>query len=205
MWKQPIGAGWSSFAVAGEYCFTNEQRAGDECLVCYRIRDGQQIWVNTHTERFSEISGGEGPRATPAFDNGKLYSLGATGILQCVDASDGQTLWENNILKSNDVANCLFGMCGSPLVIDGKVIVSPGGKGCSLVAYDKLSGELIWKGGSAKASYSSPVPMRLCGIQQILIFNGDGLSSHDLKTGQVLWHVDWVSNTTEKNLSLIHI
>ena len=199
MWKQPVGAGWSSFAVASEYCFTNEQRADKECLVCYRIRDGQQIWVNSHDERFSEISGGEGPRATPAIDNGKLYSLGATGILKCVEASNGQTVWETNILKSNDVTNCLFGMCGSPLVIGEKVIVSPGGKGCSLVAYDKTSGDLIWKGGDAKASYSSPVAMQLCGVPQILIFNGDGLSAHDLQSGRVLWHVDWVSNASEKN------
>jgi len=199
MWKQPIGAGWSSFAVAGEYCFTLEQRGDDECLVGYRIVDGKQIWVNSRSERFSEISGGEGPRATPTYDAGFLYSLGATGVLQRVDATNGKTVWETNILRDIEGANCIFGMCGSPLVTDGKVIVSPGGKGNSLVAYDKLRGDKVWQAGDSDASYSSPVRVKLCGVDQILIFNGDGLYSHDMKSGSVLWHVDWVSNVEEKN------
>lgn len=199
MWKQPIGAGWSSFAVAGKYCFTLEQRGEEECLVCYRVKDGKQIWINSRVERFSEISGGEGPRSTPTLDNGFLYSLGATGMLQCVDARTGQTMWDVDALQFNDGTNCLFGMCGSPLVTDGKVIVSPGGKGCSLVAFDKLDGSLVWKSGDADASYSSPVRMKLCGVDQVLNFNGDGLYSHDLATGSVLWQIDWVSNEDEKN------
>ena len=199
MWKQPIGAGWSSFAVAGQYCFTLEQRGDQECLVCYRIADGKQMWVNSRVERFSEITGGEGPRSTPTFDNGLLYSLGATGMLQCVDASTGDTMWDADALQFNDGTNCLFGMCGSPLVTDRKVIVGPGGKGCSLVAFDKHNGGLVWKSGDADASYSSPVRMQLCGVDQVLNFNGDGLDSHDLETGSVLWHIDWISNEDEKN------
>ncbi len=199
MWKQSIGAGWSSFAVAGEYCFTFEQRGDDECIVCYRIEDGQQVWISSRAERFREISGGEGPRATPTFDNGFLYCLGATGMLQCVDARSGDTMWDADVLQFNEGTNCLFGMCGSPLVTDGKVIVSPGGKGCSLVAFDKLNGDLVWKNGDADASYSSPVQVKLCGVEQILNFNGDGLFAHDLASGEVLWQIDWVSNEDEKN------
>ena len=199
MWKQSIGAGWSSFAVAGRYGFTLEQRGDEECLVCYRIEDGKQMWINSRVERFSENTGGEGPRSTPTFDNGFLYSLGATGMLQCVDAANGDTMWDTDALQFNSGANCLFGMCGSPLVTDGKVIVSPGGKGSSLVAFDKHNGDLVWRSGDADASYSSPVLGKLCGIDQVLNFNGDGLDSHDLETGAVLWHIDWVSNEDEKN------
>lgn len=199
MWKQAIGAGWSSFAVAGDYCFTLEQRGDEECLVCYQVSDGQQVWVNSWAARFSELSGGEGPRGTPTFDEGLLYSLGATGILRCVDATDGKTVWEKDILAGDQAKNCIFGMCGSPLVTDGKVIVSPGGEATSLIAFDQTDGNLIWQNGNADASYSSPVRMSLCGVEQILIFNGDGLFSHDLESGEVLWSVDWLSNEEEKN------
>ena len=199
MWKQPIGAGWASFAVVGEHCFTLEQRGDEECLVCYRVKDGKQVWINARAERFREISGGEGPRATPTYSDGLLYSLGATGVLQCVDARTGGTVWETDVLQFNDGTNCLFGMCGSPLVTDGKVIVAPGGSGCSLVAFDKQSGHLVWKNGDADASYSSPVQMRLCGVDQVLNFNGDGLFAHDLSTGTVLWNIEWISNEDEKN------
>ena len=199
MWKQPIGAGWSSFAVVGKYCFTLEQRSDEECLVCYRIEDGKQIWINSRTARFREISGGEGPRSTPTFDDGFLYSLGATGFLRCVDARTGNTIWDIDALQYNEGTNCIFGMCGSPLVTDGKVIVSPGGKGGSLVAFDKQTGDLVWKSGDADASYSSPVLMKLCGVDQVLNFNGDGLFAHRLSDGKVMWHIEWISNEDEKN------
>jgi outer membrane protein assembly factor BamB len=199
LWKQPIGSGWSSFAIVGPWCFTQEQRASEECLVCYEKETGKQIWCNTGQERFSEITGGEGPRATPTYDSGYLYALGATGVLKCVDAKDGTTKWETDILIDHAAENCYFGMCASPLVVDNKVIVSPGGKGSSLVAYDKTNGELIWKDGDGDASYSSPVAMTISGVDQILIFNGDGLFAHDMATGTVLWHIDWISNEEEKN------
>jgi outer membrane protein assembly factor BamB len=199
MWKQPIGSGWSSFVVVGSWCFTQEQRSSQECLVCYEIETGKQVWCNSSVERFSEITGGEGPRATPAYDNGFLYALGATGILKCVDARDGVTKWETDILIDHDAQNCYFGMCASPLIANEKVIVSPGGENSSLVAYDKNDGNVIWKSGSADASYSSPVRMTIAETDQILIFNGDGLYAHETETGKVLWQVDWISNEEEKN------
>ncbi len=199
LWKQPIGSGWSSFVIVGPWCFTQEQRAAEECLVCYETKTGKQVWCNSGQERFSEITGGEGPRATSAFDGGFLYALGATGVLKCVDATSGTTRWEADILIEHAAENCYFGMCASPLIVDNKVIVSPGGKGNSLVAYDKSDGKLVWKGGDGDASYSSPVAMTIAGVDQILIFNGDGLFAHDEATGNVLWHIDWVSNEEEKN------
>ncbi len=199
LWKQPIGSGWSSFAIVGSWCFTQEQRASEECLVCYEKETGKQVWCNSGQERFSEITGGEGPRATPTFDDGFLYALGATGVLKCVNAADGTTQWETDILIDHAAENCYFGMCASPLIVDDKVIVSPGGKGSSLVAYDKSNGRLIWKAGDADASYSSPVRMTISGVEKILIFNGDGLFAHDSVTGTVLWQIDWISNEEEKN------
>lgn len=199
LWKQPIGSGWSSFAIVGSWCFTQEQRASTECVVCYEIDSGRQVWCNSSSERFSELTGGEGPRATPTYHKGYLYALGATGILKCVKADSGETQWQTDILAEHQTSNCLFGMCGSPLVADNKIIVSPGGEGNSLVAYDLADGSLIWKAGDADGSYSSPVRMRIADTDQVLIFNGDGLYAHRTDSGQIIWHIDWISNDREKN------
>jgi len=198
-WRKKIGAGWSSFAVAGDYFFTMEQRGDAECTTCYELESGRTAWMFTAAERFSEITGGEGPRSTPTFDNGFLYTMGATGVLNCLDAVNGQRMWSVDVLAEHDAMNCYYGMCASPLIDDNRVIVNPGGKGASLAAYDKRNGDLIWAAGDAQSSYASPQRVTLCGIPQILNFNADGLFSHRPSDGKVLWQVPWISNQAERN------
>jgi outer membrane protein assembly factor BamB len=199
LWKQPIGSGWSSFAVVGEYCVTQEQRRDEETIVCYELRTGHELWIHRDRAHFYEATGGEGPRATPTIARGRVYALGATGILNCLDGGSGQRLWSVNVLTDNKVDNRIFGMAGSPLVVGSMVIVSPGGKESSLVAYDTARGEPIWKAGDAGASYSSPQLAELCDSSQVLSFNAEGLFAHDLADGQVLWSIPWVSNPAERN------
>jgi outer membrane protein assembly factor BamB len=199
LWRQPIGRGWSSFAVVGEYCVTQEQRGEHETVVCYALKTGRECWVHQDLANFYEMTGGGGPRATPTIHNGRVYSLGATGILNCLDGSTGRRIWSVNILKQNQVENRLFGMVGSPLLIDGKVIVSPGAKGNSLVAYDQQDGKKLWGAGDAGASYSAPQLCRLAGRRQILNFNAEGLFAHGLDNGELLWSIPWISHTEERN------
>lgn len=199
LWKQPVGSGWSSFAVVGDYCLTQEQRGKDEATVCYELRSGREVWSHCDRVRFQEPTSGEGPRATPTIVDGRVYALGATGILNCLAGSTGKRLWSVNVLDDNRVANRIFGMTGSPLVIGSMVIVSSGGRGTSLAAYDANAGEKIWSGGDADASYSSPQLAELCGLRQVLCFNAEGLFAHDLSDGKVLWSVPWVSNPAERN------
>ncbi len=199
LWRRSVGAGWSSFAVVGNYCVTQEQRGDHEAVVCYELLTGKPCWVHLDRARFYEFTSREGPRATPTIADGLVYSLGATGILNCLDGSSGKPLWSVNILRDNETENCLFGTTASPLVVEDMVVVSPGGTGRSLAAYDKISGKRVWRAGDADASYSSPQLATIAGRRQILSFNGDGLFSHDVETGAVLWSVPWVSNPSEKN------
>jgi outer membrane protein assembly factor BamB len=199
LWRHPIGRGWSSFAVVGNYCVTQEQRSEDEVVACYELKTGRESWTHRDPARFFEVSGDGGPRATPTIHHGRVYTLGATGILNCLDGATGKRIWSVDVLKSNNVSNRLFGMVGSPLVIDEMVIVSPGAKQSSLVAYDIEDGRKLWGGGSAEASYSSPQFAELAGRRQILNFNGEGLFAHAVTDGHVLWSYPWVSNPTEKN------
>lgn len=199
LWRQPVGLAWSSFAVVGDYAVTQEQRGDDEAVVCYELRTGREVWEWRDAARFVEVTSGLGPRATPAIHDGQVYSLGATGILNCLDGRDGRRIWSVDILHDNGVENRIFGMVGSPLISGSMVVVCPGGAGSSLAAYDLRTGESVWKGGDADASYSSPHAARLCGREQIFAFNADGIFGHEARTGEVLWSFPWISNPAERN------
>lgn len=199
LWRQPVGVGWSSFSTAGGYCFTMEQRGEQEAVVCYEIQTGKQIWEHRDTAYFKESTGGNGPRTTPTIDNGRVISLGATGILNCLDAATGEAFWTRNILTDAQIENRIFGMCGSPLVAGDLVIACPGGQGASVAAWNLQTGKPVWKGGSAESSYSSPQLAEMLGESVVLNFNAEGLCAHALADGRELWSYPWVSNPDEKN------
>lgn len=192
VWRHPVGPGWSSFAVVGDRLFTQEQRGEEEVVVCYGAREGEQLWVHSDRARFSESLGGDGPRGTPTVVDSRVYALGGTGLLNCLDAATGEAVWQRDILKDagdgERVGNIDWGMAGSPLVREGLVYVAPGGeKGKSVIAYDAASGEIRWGSGNANASYAAPRIETIEGVPQLLVFDGDGLKSYDPSNGEVLW------------------
>ena len=194
LWRHPVGRGWSSFAVVQGRAFTQEQRDELECVVCYDVKSGQQIWVHEDAERFDEPLGGPGPRATPTIHDAHIYSLGATGLLNCLDAISGELLWQKNILKEVDAFNIEWAMAGSPLIVGDLVIANPGGdKGKSVIAFDRLNGETIWTAGSEKASYAAPTCRTLLGQKQLIIFDGEGVKGYLPESGTKLWNVVWTN------------
>lgn len=198
VWRQPVGGGYAAFVNVGEVLFTIEQRGEQESVVCYDAKTGQERWVHAYAALFHETLGGDGPRATPTVSEGRLYALGATGELRCLDAASGQFVWSVNILQANQAANLDWGMSGSPLVFDGKVVVNPGTqKGTAdshaLVAFRASDGQLLWATGTGKAGYASPMLAQLADRRQILVFDADGLSGYDAETGAPLWQHPWKS------------
>ncbi len=202
VWRKPVGPGWSGFAVRGDYAFTQEQRGEEEAVTCYRVSDGELLWMTKSPGRFASAMGGIGPRATPTLHaDGRLYTVGATGTLQCLDACSGTVHWSKNILSENAGADHNHGICGSPLLVDDLVIVAPTGTANSaLVAYDRLTGERRWQAGQALASYSSPALLELHGRKQVVLHTQQVLESHDPATGQLLWEFPW-SNQNVNNCS----
>ena len=140
LWSRDVGAGWSSFAVADRICVTQEQRSDTEFVVCYDLETGDELWKRGEDVRYSNAAGGEGPRATPTIDGEHVFTFGATGILNCRRVSDGASVWRRDILVENGLENLGHGMCGSPLVVNDLVLVSPGGTGTSLIALNRKDG-----------------------------------------------------------------
>jgi outer membrane protein assembly factor BamB len=192
IWRRPIGPGWSSFAVVGDRLYTQEQRGEDELVACYDAGNGQPVWFHRDRARFWEALAGAGPRATPTYDAGRIYALGATGILNCLDAATGELLWSRRLTDDTGAEVPDWGFAGSPLLIDDLVIVHAGGPdGKAVVAYDRLSGEPRWFAPAGTVSYSSPHLAMIDGVAQVLILTGDGATSIDPLNGTVLWEYSW--------------
>lgn len=196
LWRIPVGPGWSGFCVVNGFAFTQEQIGDDECVSCYRLADGTPVWRHGEKLRFESAMGGDGPRATPTFNGGRLYAVGATGRLVCLEAASGKKVWSADLATDFAIENNLdHGVCGSPLVDGDRVIVCPTGEGGpSLAAYHKDTGKLLWDQGTERASYSSPVIWEVDGSRQILLHNAAGLAGHDAATGRPLWLFAWTNS-----------
>jgi outer membrane protein assembly factor BamB len=188
IWRRQVGPAWSSFAVSDGLVYTEEQRGEFEEVVCYNEKTGDPVWTHRDAARFWESNGGAGPRSTPALRDGHVYTFGATGILNALDAADGRVVWTRNAASDAGVQVPEWGFASSPLVTGELVIVAVAGK---LAAYDLGTGNRRWLGPEGRVSYSSPQLMNLGGVPQIVLLNGDGAISVGLQDGTLLWKHVW--------------
>lgn len=207
LWRHPVGLGWGGFAVVGDLAVTQEQRGENESIVAYHRQTGVELWCHQDRARFTDTHG-NGPRATPTIAHGRVFTMGATGILNCLDASSGSLIWQQATLPADRAANLLWGMAGSPLVVDELVIVSPGagsradaGQGRALVAYRLDDGAQAWASGDDPAAYASPMLVEFSGQKQILTFNGAGLRGFTLD-GSSLWFFPWLTQGEQQRVNV---
>jgi outer membrane protein assembly factor BamB len=188
LWRRPIGPGWSSFAVNGDFIYTQEQRGEDEVVSCYRLSTGAPVWGHRDPIRFWESNAGAGPRGTPTVHDGRVYTMGATGVLNALDARTGAKLWSRN--AATDTAKTVpdWGIASSPLVIDDLVIVAVAGQ---LAAYDVRTGAPRWIGETGGGGYSSPHVATIDGVPQILLLRGARTISVAPADGTLLWEHSW--------------
>jgi outer membrane protein assembly factor BamB len=192
VWRHRVGPAWSSFAVVGRRAYTQEQRGESEAVVCYDAETGGELWAHEDEGRHSDPPAGPGPRATPSFHDGKVYAVGATGRLNCLDAASGRPLWHRDILADSGAEFPKFGFASSPLVTQEVVAVFAGGpNGKSVLAYHASSGEPAWSGGEGLVSYCSPQPTHVDGGDEILVTTETGLIALDPATGALRWRHAW--------------
>jgi outer membrane protein assembly factor BamB len=188
LWRRPIGPGWSSFAVHGNLLYTQEQRGDDEIVACYNATTGEPVWRHRDAARFWESNAGAGPRATPSLSDGRVYTLGATGILNVLDAGDGTVLWSRDVATDANAEVPIWGFSGSPLVVEDVVVVAAAGQ---LVAYDLATGDRRWLGPTGGGGYSSPHLATIDGVTQVLMMSQAGAISVTPADGTVLWEHAW--------------
>ena len=191
LWRRPIGPGWSSFAVRGGLLYTQEQRGSDEVVACYNVTTGEPVWTHRDTARFWESNAGAGPRSPPTLGNGRVYTFGATGILNALDTGSGGAVWSRNAASDTGTKVPEWGFASSPLVVGDVVIVAVAGK---LAAYDLATGKSRWSGPDGGAGYSSPHLLTIDGVAQILLMSRRGATSVAPADGTLLWEYPWRSD-----------
>ncbi|WP_425614962.1 PQQ-binding-like beta-propeller repeat protein [Anatilimnocola sp. NA78] len=205
VWKHNVGPGWAGFAVRNGYAVTMEQRGPDEWITCYRVADGELVWHHAAPGRHDNPLGGLGPRSTPTIHEGRVYAQGATGLVRCLDGATGKLLWEDDLLKrygltqSQAERKVQWGRSGSALIVNNLVVFPAGGEGKnlhSLIAYDRVTGEVVWEAGDDQISYASPVFAKVAGVDQIVAVNEVTLAGYDPQTGKELWRHDWQGNSS---------
>lgn len=188
LWRRPIGPGWSSFAVAGNFIYTQEQRGEEEIVSSYSLTTGAPVWRHRDAARFWESNAGAGPRGTPTLSNGRVYTFGATGILNALDARDGSVIWSRNAASDTGKKVPDWGFASSPLVVGDTVVVATAGV---LAAYDQAAGKPRWIGPKDGWGYSSPHLATIEGVPQIVLLNGAGAIGVAPEDGTLLWKHEW--------------
>jgi len=212
LWRIEVGEGWSGFAVAGGRCVTLEQRGDEECVVCYRLRDGELLWIHREIARHENPLGGIGPRSTPTIHEGRVYTQGATGIVHCFDLRTGESVWRVDLLQiagwtqQESERQISWGRSGSPLILEGLCVLPLGGpeslvegkeidgvryRGRGLIALSAADGQIRWVGGDDQISYASAMRMTLAGQDQLVIVNEKSVSGHSIDDGETLWTTRW--------------
>jgi outer membrane protein assembly factor BamB len=188
LWRISIGPAWSSFAHVSGRLYTQEQRGEDEAVSCYDAETGNLIWMHTDQVRFTEIVSGAGPRATPTFADGNLFTFGSKALLSCLDPATGELLWQRDLMKEVNAELPVWGFSSSPLIVDDLAIVYAGGEGeHGLVAYHTRTGEPVWQMTSRGMNFSSAQPMTLDGQRMVVFGDSDGVVAVDPATGSALW------------------
>jgi outer membrane protein assembly factor BamB len=204
LWRQPIGQGWSSFAIRNGFAVTMQQVGELECVSCYRVDNGTLVWNYSIPRRHENILGGIGPRSTPTIYGGRVYAQGALGNVCCLDGATGKPLWEVDLLKLGQIpvaesingrgeriqieqSNLTWGRAASPLIWKDWVIL-PLSAQHTLVALDVESGSEVWRSRTGQPpSYSSPMVAEIHGQSQILVVNESTVTGHAAQDGTELW------------------
>jgi outer membrane protein assembly factor BamB len=190
VWQAPIGPGYSGISVSHGRVYTMDRLkdSQEERVVCLDEKTGQPIWEHRYTADYKGLDYDKGPRCTPTVYDGHVYTLGAVGHVFCLDAASGKLLWSKDIIKDGKSKLTEWGF-GSSIVIDGpRAIVHAGVQpgGC-YIAYDRATGQELWRGGDDTHGYGTPIVIEHAGMRQLVGWTPKHIVALDIASGKLLW------------------
>ena len=197
VWERDVGQGFSGPVVAEGKLILFHRLDEKEVVESLDARSGKPLWRFEYPTSYRDDFGfDEGPRATPAVSDGRIYTFGAEAKLKCLDLTTGSNYWTVDVRKEFESPKGFFGFACSPLVEGKSVLLNAGGKqGAGIVAFDKANGKLLWKSSDDEASYSSPITASMHGKRCVLFVTRTTLTATDIETGTVLWSTPFRPST----------
>lgn len=190
LWSRALGEGYSAVAAVGGTLYTLVRRGEREVCVALAAASGETVWQTGWPAPFSDdysMENGPGPHATPLVAAGRLFAVGATGLLYALDAASGELLWRRDLVGELGGTVRRNGYSSSPLAFGDAVIVQVGGEGRAVVALRQSDGAELWRGGDFDNSTSSPILIELAGRPQLVAFLYDAVAGFDPTSGELLW------------------
>ena len=225
LWRQPIGGGYGGPSVVGDHVYVMERTkddgkgievendirsageiAGGESIKCLNLKNGETVWEQSY-ECGYKIAYPNGPRCTPAVDGNRVYSLGAMGMLICMDRSSGKIKWKKSLTEEYEAKPPLWGYSSHPLIDGNNLIVPVGGKGTGVVAFDKMTGKEVWRAVNTFDIAYAPLVIYSKNVdgkpeRQLLFWHAEGVTSLNPKSGDEFWFVKFPEDRSPSQTSI---
>jgi len=210
VWQTKLGTGYAAPSIARGRLYHFDRYGDEDRLICREAETGKELWSVGSPTGYDDMLGyNNGPRCSPVIDGNRVYTFSAEGQLVCHDATTGEKRWAVDTQAQFHVARNFFGVGSTPLVWGDLLIVNVGGSpldgpadlyaaqgkvqgdGTGVVAFDKRTGEVVWKASDELASYASPVVAEIAGRPWCFAFARGGLVALDPRTGTVDFAYPW--------------
>jgi outer membrane protein assembly factor BamB len=200
-WKVEVGEGYATPIVVGRRVYAFTRRDGAETMTALDAATGKLIWRTDYPAPYKAADAaakhGAGPKATPLFHNGKLYTVGISGVVSAFNAATGKLMWQ----KPAPAEHPYFGMAASPVGDKDMVILHPGSYG-PLTAYDANTGAARWT-ANGNGVWASPIIVELGGVRQIVSMTNKSVMSVAVADGAPLWEHPWKPSGTDSTITPI--
>jgi outer membrane protein assembly factor BamB len=190
LWTAKLGNGYSGITVVDKRIYTMFGRGGKTWVGCFDADSGDEIWTVPAGSEWKDRQG-DGPRSTPTVEGDVVYALTANGKLYALKTADGEVRWERDLVKDYEAEIPKWGMSGSPVIVGNLLLLEVGGPEVLMAAFDKNSGEEVWRSRTGKAGYSTPYLITTDGVRQAVFFTAEKLYSVAPDTGKVYWQKPW--------------
>lgn len=194
-WRQPIGGGYAGVVVSDGLVYTMDRQSSPaevERVLAFRADDGEPVWQHSYPVTYGDLDYGNGPRAAPTIFEEHVYTLGAVGHAQCLDARTGELIWSKDFVRDHGAQLPEWGLAASTVIVDNLVILQPGVRpnGC-LVALDRETGREMWRASTDPAGYATPILIEHAGGKQLICWTPENVIAVQPHDGKILWSIPY--------------
>lgn len=184
-WEINVGFGYATVSVVNGKVYTIGNKEGKDKVFCLDEKTGKEIWTFSYETEDGQY---EGTRATPVYDEGKIYSISRNGQIYCFDANDGKVIWQRDLLNDYNAENITWGVASSPRILNDKLLLNINKSG---IALNKKTGKDIWASPVEKFSYATPYIYTMNGKKYAAIFSSENMVGVEVESGNVVWEYPW--------------